>query len=340
MSITCCWSSVWPCACGVGFDRVIERVADLRTVAGRMEAVVTRAAAARIAAWWWSTTPTRPMRWTRCCEPALRPHAARPPVLRVRLRRRPRSRQAAADGRDRRALARPRGAHQRQPARRGRRDRSSREILAGMRTPDDRRVERDRRAAIRAGDRRGRRRRRGPDRRQGPRGLPGDRRPSSCRSATCEQAACRRWRGPRRRLRHDRPSRWPTGWPARRHAGRRRRRGSTRVSTDTRTPAPRRPVRRPARRPTSTATTILAHARAEPGAVAALVEPRPASTGCRACWSPTPRRRWATWPPHWRQRLPLPLIAVTGSNGKTTVKEMIAAILRRVAARCWRPAAT
>lgn len=33
---------------------------------------------------------------------------------------------------------------------------------------------------------------------------------------------------------------------------------------------------------------------------------------------------------YWRNRFALPLIAVTGSNGKTTVKEMIAAILRQV----------
>ena len=34
----------------------------------------------------------------------------------------------------------------------------------------------------------------------------------------------------------------------------------------------------------------------------------------------------------WRQRFPIPIVAVTGSNGKTTVKEMLAAILRVEAA--------
>lgn len=34
---------------------------------------------------------------------------------------------------------------------------------------------------------------------------------------------------------------------------------------------------------------------------------------------------------HWRSRFSLPFVAITGSNGKTTVKEMLAAILRQAA---------
>ena len=66
-----------------------------------------------------------------------------------------------------------------------------------------------------------------------------------------------------------------------------------------------------------------AHAR---GAGAALVE--------RAADYPLPvirvddaRRQSGLLAAHWRDRFDLPVIAVTGSNGKTTVKEMISAIL-------------
>jgi len=71
-----------------------------------------------------------------------------------------------------------------------------------------------------------------------------------------------------------------------------------------------------------------AHAR---GAVAAMVDRRapPASAD-----SPLPlllvddtRLGLGRLAAHWRRKFKLPLIAVTGSNGKTTVKEMIAAIL-------------
>jgi UDP-N-acetylmuramoyl-tripeptide--D-alanyl-D-alanine ligase len=45
----------------------------------------------------------------------------------------------------------------------------------------------------------------------------------------------------------------------------------------------------------------------------------------------------------WRARFDIPVVAITGSNGKTTVKDMLAAILRAEsgsdAAPCWRPRA-
>lgn len=43
---------------------------------------------------------------------------------------------------------------------------------------------------------------------------------------------------------------------------------------------------------------------------------------------PDPRRALGQLAAHWRSRFHIPLIAITGSNGKTTVKEMCAAILR------------
>jgi UDP-N-acetylmuramyl pentapeptide synthase len=48
---------------------------------------------------------------------------------------------------------------------------------------------------------------------------------------------------------------------------------------------------------------------------------------CPASWCPTRGWPWASWR-GLAPALCLPLIAVTGSNGKTTVTQMIAAILR------------
>lgn len=66
------------------------------------------------------------------------------------------------------------------------------------------------------------------------------------------------------------------------------------------------------------------------GAAAALVD--------RVCDAPIPQlivadtlAALAALGRHWRQRFDIPLIAITGSNGKTTVKEMLAAILRAAA---------
>ena len=106
---------------------------------------------------------------------ALRPvaqRARRPARGGVRRRRRPRPDQAPADGRDRRAPRRPRAGHLGQPAQRG---------SAGDHRADRERLRRRARgrgrsrARDRADHSRRRAERRGADRRQGPRDLPGDR---------------------------------------------------------------------------------------------------------------------------------------------------------------------
>jgi UDP-N-acetylmuramoyl-tripeptide--D-alanyl-D-alanine ligase len=78
----------------------------------------------------------------------------------------------------------------------------------------------------------------------------------------------------------------------------------------------------------------LAAARAR-GAVAAMVDRRAPSAGAD---SPLPllfvddtRLGLGRLAAYWRRKFKLPLIAVAGSNGKTTVKEMIAAILAEYA---------
>lgn len=62
------------------------------------------------------------------------------------------------------------------------------------------------------------------------------------------------------------------------------------------------------------------------GAVAALVE-RPLQTSLPTIQVPNTRHALGQLALGWRRRFQIPLIAVVGSNGKTTSKEMIAAIL-------------
>lgn len=66
------------------------------------------------------------------------------------------------------------------------------------------------------------------------------------------------------------------------------------------------------------------------GAVAALVS-RPESDRLPAVCVSDTRRALGQVAASWRAEFSMPLIAVTGSNGKTTVKEMLAAILCRAA---------
>ncbi len=72
---------------------------------------------------------------------------------------------------------------------------------------------------------------------------------------------------------------------------------------------------------------FLAQARAA-GAVAAVAERGLAEAGLPGVQVPDARLALGQLAAGWRARQSLPLIAVTGSNGKTTVTQMIAAILR------------
>jgi len=65
------------------------------------------------------------------------------------------------------------------------------------------------------------------------------------------------------------------------------------------------------------------------GAAAVLVERMPARLSVPALVVPDTRIALGEIAHHWRQQFTLPVIGVTGSNGKTTVKEMIAAILEQ-----------
>ncbi|MFE8033370.1 UDP-N-acetylmuramoyl-tripeptide--D-alanyl-D-alanine ligase [Thiohalocapsa marina] len=67
----------------------------------------------------------------------------------------------------------------------------------------------------------------------------------------------------------------------------------------------------------------------ENGAVAALVE-HPLQCDLPQCVVQDTRRGLGRLAAGWRERIPARVVAITGSNGKTTVKEMVAAILSRI----------
>ncbi|WP_296491689.1 UDP-N-acetylmuramoyl-tripeptide--D-alanyl-D-alanine ligase [Rhodoferax sp.] len=84
---------------------------------------------------------------------------------------------------------------------------------------------------------------------------------------------------------------------------------------------------------------FLQEARAK-GAVAAICQGEVAleklhQAGLPGLVVPDARQALAQLATHWRAQFGLPLIAVTGSNGKTTVTQMIASILRAHAPEAW-----
>ena len=74
-------------------------------------------------------------------------------------------------------------------------------------------------------------------------------------------------------------------------------------------------------------------AAARAGAAAAMVEKEPGDTLLPCMLVPASSTALAQLAAHWRGNFELPLIAVTGSNGKTTVKTMLDTVLRSCAMR-------
>ena len=72
---------------------------------------------------------------------------------------------------------------------------------------------------------------------------------------------------------------------------------------------------------------------AKAGAVAAMVDAQPPQAPLPTLIVDDTRLALGRLAANWRSRFSLPLVALTGSSGKTTVKEMLAAILREAAAR-------
>lgn len=73
---------------------------------------------------------------------------------------------------------------------------------------------------------------------------------------------------------------------------------------------------------------LVAEARAA-GAVAALVSRPIAAAGMPLVIVPDTRRALGDLARAWRRKFAIPVVAITGSNGKTTTKEMVASILRQ-----------
>src|SRR6218665_575416 len=267
----------------------------------------------------------------------------------VWLRRRPRSRQAPADGRGRRAAGRPPAADQRQPAHRT----PGRDLAPdpARHQPPPRRAHRARpRRRDRAGRGRGRARRCAADCRQGPRRQPGSGRRAPAIFRLGPRAA--RHGGPaagpappggRRMIEQPRPEPMSTPGPSpammtlqqafallqpRIPAARLVGAGATpvaRVHTDTRT-VQAGDLFVALRGPRFDAHAFLAQARAG-GAAAALAQGGLADAGLPGIEVPDSLAALAVLAAGWRAQFDLPLIAVTGSNGKTTVTQMVAAIL-------------
>src|SRR5690606_35240498 len=258
-----------------------------------------------------------------------RPLARRPSRRGVRRRRRSRPRQAAGHGRRGRPARRARRPDLRQSAQRGshrdhRRHRGGhgRASRGGARP-----LARDR-----AGPRAERPGRRRPDRRQGPRELPGVRRPPPAvfRPRSGARGSCQdgcRARNARRRYAGCAMMRLAEAAKAvkGRTAGGNPR--FTGVSIDTRT------LRSgelfvALRGERHDGHAFLGKAQ-EAGAVAAMVDRAyDAEFPMPVVVAQDTRRGLGDLARAWRARFSLPLIAIAGSNGKTTVKEMLAAILR------------
>ncbi len=243
-------------------------------------------------------------------------------VVRVRLRRQPRHCQAADDGCDRRARGRPRGADQRQPAQRA---------AAAHPGADPGRHHRPRRGRRHRGPARGHcpchhargQRRRDPAGRQGARGHAG--------SGRREAPLLRPGRGTRRTGPACRGGRMmalamaQALLPGSQLIGDAQLRFQ-RVHSDTRSLQPG-DLFVALRGEHFDAHDFLTRAR-DAGAVAALAERGLAEAGLPGLQVADALLALQQLAAGWRARFTLPLIAVTGSNGKTTVTQMVASILR------------